>query len=142
MARLDPTQQQSYRDLLQALIDNATATEQNTQAVEALAGTNAQSFSSSFWTQFRSAIFTGAGQLLPQYQMYVPGAQIGARVTASGALMVHAGEAVRPAMVARDWHGGSSGGDTYHLEVTTPTEVLNPTDVGRQLAFYRKTRGR
>jgi len=42
--------------------------------------------------------------------------------------------------VSRDW-GGSDGGDNYYLSVTTPTEVLNPTDVGRQLAFYRKAQG-
>lgn len=141
MARLDPTQQASFQDLLSALIDNATATQQNTDALDQLSGaTNAQSFTSSFWSQFRTAIFTGAGGLLPQYQMTVPGADVGARVVASGALMVHAGESVRPASVARDWHSQSAG-DTYNVNVTSPTEVLDPTDVGRRLAFYRKTSG-
>ena len=142
MARLDPTQQQSFQDLLSALVDNATATQQNTDALTSLTGaTTGQSFTSSFWSAFRIAIFNGAGGLLPQYQMTIPGADVGARVLASGALMVHAGENVRPAVVARDWQG-RDGGDTYNVNVTTPTEVLNPTDVGRQLAHYRKVAGR
>ena len=57
------------------------------------------------------------------------------------ALMVHAGETVRPAMVNRDW-GGRDGGDSFTLNVTTPTQVLDPVDVNRQLAFLRKTTGR
>lgn len=142
MSRLDPTQQQAFQDLLQALIDNATATQANTDAVNTLTGqNNAQSFSSSFWTEFRSAVFTGAGALLPQYQTTIPGADVGARVLASGALMVHAGENVRPATVARDWRGGE-GGDTYNFDITSPVERFDPIDAGRQISFYRKHAGR
>ena len=140
MATLDPTQQAAFRDLVSALLSNATAVESNTQAIAELGGNNAQSFSSSFWTAFRTAVFTGAGGLLPSYQMLVPGAEVGARVLTSGALMVHAGETVRPATVNRDWH--EAGGDTFNLNVTSPTQVLDPTDVNRQLAFLRKTTGR
>lgn len=139
--RLDPTQEASFQDLVSALIGNATATVQNTQALENLTGSNAQSFSSTLWSTFRRAVFTGAGGLLPQYQTTIPTAAIGAHVLQSGMMIVHAGEDVRPASITREWHGGD-GGDTYNLEVTTPTEVLNPTDVGRQLAFYRRTQGR
>jgi hypothetical protein len=141
MATLDPTQQQAFRDLVSGLLTSVTATEQNTKALQDLTGASTQAFSSSFWTGFRTAVFNGAGGLLPQYAMTIPTAAVGARVVNSGALMVHSGETVRPAMVSRDW-GGDRGGDVYNLEITTPTEVLNPTDVGRQLAFYRKTSGR
>jgi ribosomal protein L13E len=136
---LDQTQQQSFRDLISSLIGNATAVEQNTQAITDLTGATTQTFASSFWTAFRTAVFTGEGRLLPQYQMTIPGADIGARVINAGALMVHAGEVVRPATIQR---GGDQGGDIYHLNVTTPTEVLDPVDVNRQLAFLRKTSGR
>jgi hypothetical protein len=136
---LDQTQQQSFRDLISSLIGNATAVEQNTQAITDLTGATTQSFASSFWTAFRTAVFTGEGRLLPQYQMTIPGADIGARVINAGALMVHAGEVIRPATIQR---GGDQGGDIYHLNVTTPTEVLDPVDVNRQLAFLRKTSGR
>jgi hypothetical protein len=139
LARLDPTQQDAFRDLIGALLGNATATVQNTQAIQNLTQPNAQSFSSTLWSTFRQAVFTGAGGLLPQYQTAVPTAAIGAHVLQSGMMIVHAGEDVRPARITRDWRGGD--GDTYHLNVTTPTEVLNPTDVGRQLAFYRKSQG-
>jgi chromosome segregation ATPase len=140
MARLDPTQQQSFQNLLSALVDNATATEANTKALQDLTGAGAQSFSSSLWANFRRAVFTGAGGLLPQYQLTVPSADIGARVMSSGALMVHAGEIVRPAVVSRDVP--QRGGDVYNLNLTSPTQVLDPVDVNRQLAFLRRTSGR
>jgi hypothetical protein len=141
MATLDPTQQQAFRDLVSALLSNATAVEQNTGAISDLTGSNAQGFASSFWTSFRTAVFNGNGGLLPQYQMTIPGAAIGARVTASGALMVHAGERVSPASVSRDWQE-ERGGDTFITQVTSPTQVLDPVWHNRQLAFLRKTSGR
>jgi hypothetical protein len=139
-ANMTPAQQEAFRDLITALIGNATAIEQNTDAIKDITEPGAQSFSSTLWSTFRQAVFTGAGGLLPQYQMTVPTAATGARVLASGMLMVHSGETVKPASISRDY--AMAGGDTYHLNVTTPTEVLNPTDVGRQLAFYRRSRGR
>lgn len=138
MAGLDPTQQDAFRDLVSSLISNATAVEQNTDALDDLNGSIGQSFSTSMWTNLRHAIFTGAGQLLPQYSMMIPSADVGAKVLKSGAIMVHAGETVRPATV----QSGGYGGDNYTLNVTTPTQVLDPTDVNRQLAFLRKTGGR
>jgi len=140
MARLDPTQQQSFKDLVTGLLANATAVEQNTKAVTELTGATTQSFTSSFWSAFRTAIFTGTGKLLPQYATTVPTAQIGARVLNTGMLMVHAGETVRPAGINRDWRDGK--GDVYNLNVTSPTQVLDPVNVNRQLAFLRKTSGR
>lgn len=140
MKRLDPTQQAAFKDLVNALLGNATATVQNTQAIDQMTNPGAQSFSSTLWSTFRSAVFTGAGGLLPQYQSAIPTAAVGARIQTSGMLVAHAGETIRPASVSRDW--GSGGGDSYELNVTTPTEVLNPTDVARQLAFYRKSQGR
>jgi hypothetical protein len=140
MARLDPTQQSSFRDLITALVGNVTATQQNTTALTQLTGGNGQGFSSSFWTAFRTAIFTGEGQLLPRFAMTIPSAEVGARIVTSGTLMVHAGETVRPAAVGRDWRGGN--GDTYNLNVTSPTEVADPVDFNRQLSFLRRTSGR
>jgi hypothetical protein len=137
MAGLDPTQRTAFQDLVNALLSNATATVQNTTAINGLTNPGAQSFASTLWSTFRSAVFTGAGGLLPQYQMAVPTAAVGAKVLSSGMLVVHAGERVYPASVSRDY-GSVPGGDTYHLNLTTPTQVLDPTDVGRQLAFYRK----
>jgi hypothetical protein len=140
MDRLDPTQETAFKDLITALLGNATALEQNTHAIDQMTQPGAQSFASTLWSTFRTAVFTGAGGLLPQYQMAIPTAATGARVLASGMLVAHAGETIRPASVSRDYRRDS--GDTYQLNVTTPTEVLNPTDVARQLAFYRKSQGR
>jgi len=140
MAKLDPTQQQAFKDLITALIGNATAIEENTGALKDLTNPGAQSFASTLWTTFRQAIFTGAGGLLPQYSTAIPTAAIGAKVLASGMMVVHAGENVKPAVVSRDYD--NAGGDVYNLQLTTPVEVLNPTDIGRQIAFYRKTQRR
>jgi hypothetical protein len=140
MARLDPTQENAFRDLVTALLGNATAVEANTKAVSDLTNPGAQSFSSTLWSTFRQAVFTGAGGLLPQYQMTVPSADVGARVLASGVMLVHAGETVGPASVSHAY--GNNGGDVYNLNVTTPTQVIDPTDVARQIAFYRKSQGK
>jgi hypothetical protein len=140
MARLDPTQESAFRDLVTALLGNATAVEANTKAVSDLTNPGAQSFSSTLWSTFRQAVFTGAGGLLPQYQMTVPSADVGARVLASGVMLVHAGETVSPASVSHAY--GNNGGDVYNLNVTTPTQVIDPTDVARQIAFYRKSQGK
>jgi hypothetical protein len=140
LAGYSPAAQEAFRNLITSLISNATAVEQNTQALNQITAPGSQSFASTMWRTFRSAVFTGAGGLLPQYQTTVPTAAVGAHVLRSGMMLVHAGEDVRPAEISRDW--GGADGDTYHLNVTTPTEVLNPTDVGRQLAFYRKSQSR
>ena len=61
--------QQAVNDLTVALLENKVATLQNTAAVEEANGLNKdpQTFTSSAWTRFREAIFSGMGQVLPQY---------------------------------------------------------------------------
>jgi len=73
--------EQAARDLYQQLLENEVATKQNTQAINEATGAVAepQTFSSSAWQWFREAIFSGMGQVLPQYdpaQATVTGAQI------------------------------------------------------------------
>lgn len=137
IARLDPTQQTAFKDLITSLIGNATATEQNTQALNELTGNNAQSFTSSLWSAFRIAVFTGAGGLLPQFASTVPSAAVGARIQSSGMLMAHAGERIVPAGVSRNWQGGDYI-EEFNVNVTHPVERFDYDDLERQVAFERK----
>ena len=61
--------QQAVNDLTIAMLENQIATRQNTLAIEEANGLtkDPQTFTSSAWTRFREAIFTGMGQVLPQY---------------------------------------------------------------------------
>jgi hypothetical protein len=138
MASLDPTQQESFKSLVSALLSNITATESNTKAIGDLTGNNAQGFSSSFWTAFRVAIFNGAGGLLPAYQGLVPTAGASALAATSNMMMA----STTPGGASNSSYASSRGGDTFITNVTSPTEVLDPVWHNRQLAFLRKTSGR
>jgi hypothetical protein len=68
-ARGDDVAQQ---ELIASLKENQIAILQNTIAIkEASNLNNIQDFSTSLWTRFRQAVFTGTGKLLPQYQMAI-----------------------------------------------------------------------
>lgn len=123
-----------FESLIASLISNTGALVDNTGELSTFDGSLVQTFSSTAWTMFRRAVFNGAGGLLPQYSFKVPSAASGALIRRGGLLEVHSGERVVTADIVRD--GGDEG--DVHLHVTTPTEVLDPKDVGRQLAFYRK----
>jgi hypothetical protein len=139
MTSLDPTQQQSFRDLVTALLSNVNATESNTKAIGDLTGgDNTQGFSSSFWTAFRIAVFNGAGGLMPAYQGLVPTAGASTLAMAGSAMM--SGTSSSGSVGAS--YSSSTGGDTFITNVTSPTEVLDPVWHNRQLAFLRKTSGR
>ena len=63
--------QQAMNDLNIALLENEIALLENTAAIDEMNGTmrDPQTFTSSAWTWFREAIFTGMGQVLPQYDI-------------------------------------------------------------------------
>jgi hypothetical protein len=60
---------QTYQDLQIAVLENTIAQRQNTIATNELTGATAspQTFTSTAWSRFREAIFSGMGQVLPQY---------------------------------------------------------------------------
>jgi hypothetical protein len=125
-AGMGDEQAAAFNALINSMIDNTTAVADNTLAIqEANPESDAQSFASTAWTQFRTAIFSGAGGLLPQYASSVPN-------MSSPASSFSPSSPVTP-------FTRSAGGEQYHLNVTSPTEVLDPNDVGRQLAFARNT---
>ena len=83
---------------------------------------------------FRLAIFNGAGGLLPQFAGSVPHFANGGVMPWTGLAHLERGE-----VISNPAKGQVVGGNTtYAVSVTTPTEVLDPTDVARQLDFYIK----
>jgi hypothetical protein len=135
-------QREQFEGLIMALIGNSTAVNENTEAVNQINGTtNTQSFSSSWWQRFRLAIFTGGGDVLPQYPISAPRMHDGGPVMQNGLYELQVGEMVGT-MRDRIAAGAAAGGDTYVTNITTPTEVLNEAEVGQKIAFHRRTRGR
>jgi hypothetical protein len=58
----------AQQDLTQQIAENTLAQLQNTDAIKTLEGAiNVQNFTSSFWTGFRQALFTGEGALVPRF---------------------------------------------------------------------------
>jgi hypothetical protein len=145
MNRLNPTQQEEFKNLINSIIANTQATQENSDQIRVLTGSNTQGFTSSFWRTFRAAIFNGAGQLMPQYAMAVPRADNGAYVLDEGILRVHPGEVVVPAKVARAHDSDDYAGRVEyhdHWNISTPKEIVDYDDLSRQASFIRRTRGR
>lgn len=123
-------QQTEFRTYIDALLGNTQATIDNSEAIKELDNTNVQSFSSSAWQIFRTAIFNGSGGLLPDFAN-IPAMASGGMITKGGLFQLHAGEKVTPKSMVND-----SNGDT-HVYITNPTEVLDPTYIGAVLSYKR-----
>ncbi len=138
LSNLPASQQTTLSGLVQALIDNTTATVSNTANLQQLeATTNQQNFSSSAWSQFRDAIFNGMGQLLPSYAMSVPSMDVGGTIHRTGILLGHAGETITPATVSK---GSTNGSGRFrdlhtHAHITNPTEVADPVHISNAIAW-------
>ena len=135
LAGLSEAERSQFESLINAIVENEAAVNANTQQLQELEGTvrDPQSFSSSAWQWFREAVFTGMGDVLPQYQ--VPGMQGGGFVTRSGLFNLHAGEFVvnprRP--------GGQAvpAGDT-NITINEAGRPIDMTHLTNRLAFARK----
>lgn len=123
---------QAQQDLTKAMLENQVAMLQNTQAINELTGASKdpQTFSSSAWTQFREAIFTGMGQILPQYQF--PMAATGGIAMRAGLYHLEPGELYRPP----DW-GSKQEGD-INLTIHEAGRPIDTTEVSAAIAFARK----
>jgi hypothetical protein len=90
---------QQWQDLSIAVLENTIAQKQNTIATNELTGATAepQTFTSSAWSRFREAIFTGMGQVLPQYN---PQNMMGEVNT--GAVIIPAGSTTNNTTGSRD----------------------------------------
>ena len=135
LAGLTEAERTQFESLINAIVENEAALQQNTASLDELKGTvkDPQSWASSAWQWFREAIFTGTGGLLPQYE--VPGMQTGGFITRSGMFKLEAGEfVVNP---ARSGGQVAPGGDTY-LTINEAGQPIDLTHLTNRLAFARK----
>jgi hypothetical protein len=126
-------QRAQFEGLINAIVENAGAVEQNTQSLKDLSSVQQQTFSSSAWQLFRRAIFNGMGGLLPEFR--APLMASGGTILSNGLIFGHSGETIVPANVSRDstWQGG----DTNNIYITSPTEVADPGHLASVLSFRR-----
>jgi hypothetical protein len=128
--------QQAMDDLQQAILENKVAVLQNTQSINELNGsmTEPQTFTSSAWTLFREAVFTGMGQVLPQYQ--IPSAQTGGMVGRTGLYNLHAGELIKP---AGSWSSNTTSSGDVNITVNGIEGKVDPTAIASAVGFAKKT---
>lgn len=134
-AQLTPADAQQFEGLINAIIDNGTQLEANTQAIDTLNGAlQPQGFSSSAWQWFRQAIFTGMGDVLPQYT--IPSFDTGGPVVRGGLARVHTGEYVtNPA--AKGAHWPMQEGD-INIEINEAGGEPDPSYIAKRMAFERR----
>jgi hypothetical protein len=128
-AGLTPEEADAFNALITAMSANTEQVLDNTKALNDLSGRNPQSWSSSSWQWFRSAIFSGMGDILPQYQ--IPQMAVGGYVTKKGIFELHPGEAVIP-----NQNGSVQGGDT-NVYITEPMEVADPLYLAKRIEWER-----
>lgn len=125
----------AFQALIDGIIGNTVATVENTTAMAQLNGSVAQTFSSSAWTTFRQAIFTGNGGLLPQYD--IPQMHVGGYVTRGGVFELTPGE-----RVLTPEQQGSYGIGELNVNITNPTETADPSYIGKRIAWEIAGAGR
>lgn len=142
-SHMDPAQQQAFEQLISSILGNTVQIEQNNKELAALNGslTQLQTFTTTVGAKFRDAIFTGIGGLLPTYAEAagVPPNTKNPGLTGAGSLETP----VMPTEVAGSPHH-SIEPRPYHIGeqnnyFTEPTEVLDPLNAGRKIAFSMKT---
>lgn len=138
--RLGPTQQQQFTTLTESLLQNATSTVDNTNAIRALNGSmTGQTWSSTAWAWFRNAIFTGEGKLLPQYQP--PSMDSGGIATKDGVYQLQRGEVAIPPSLQRGF--GENDGPPpirdLNVNIEQPVEQVDGDQIGRKAAHAWRT---
>jgi hypothetical protein len=133
---------QQFESLVQAIIDNESALQDNTSQLQQLQQQNQiQQFTSTAWQWFRNAIFTGMGGLLPQYAAGTPFfAAEGADVMSDGLLYAHAGEIVMPQNWASMLRGLSQAHSTAMMYSTGAVPDMNSIAIAGQQAATMQAR--
>jgi phage-related protein len=128
MEGLPPETQAVIQSLIDSMVENTTAVLDNTGQIQELSGAvrEPQTFTSSAWTMFRQAIFTGMGQVLPQYE--IPQMASGGLVTKGGIFELHTGEFVRKS-------DASPTSQEYTINIEHPVEVADPVYLAKRIAF-------
>ena len=123
----------AFQALIQAMIDNTTATVDTSKELSDLNGNLApQSFTGGAWQWFREAIFTGMGDVLPQYT--VPHAATGGLVARSGLMNLHAGE-----LIVNPARGQMTSEGDLNITVNQDSSPLDIGYLASRMQFERKT---
>lgn len=113
----------AVQDLTKQLLENQIATVNNTKAINEVTGQGQapQSFSSPMWQWFRTALFGGTGNILPQYQL------------PSSSMAFTSGNTSTATT--------SNGGNTYNttIEVNEAGGPVDPTQIGSAVVFAQST---
>lgn len=125
----------TFEDLITSIIENATALSENTNELKDANGQSIQDWSSSLWSTFRDALFTGNGGILGN----IPQAATGAHIMAGGLLRVHAGETIVPASISK--YQSTDQKIEVNIDNRGDGDV-DPLSVSKRIAFELSNRGR
>ena len=117
------------------MINNTIATTDNTSNLAELNGlaNQPQQFATTAWTKFRTALFNGVGDILPQFQ--VPQMATGGAITKGGLFQLHPGEFV----INADKSNIPSDGP-INITVNEANKPLDVTALASRIAFEKRTR--
>lgn len=132
-SNLTPEGQARFQQLIEALINNETAINSNTEQINSLTSTVGQAFETTSWQLFREAVFNGAGGLLPEFQSTVPQMAEGGIVQRNGLFYLHSGEKVTPRSQVND------NKEEHKWYITSPTEIADPDYFATLFSFKRST---
>jgi hypothetical protein len=121
--------------MVDSLINNTTATTDNTANLADLNGlaNQPQQFATTAWTKFRTALFNGVGDILPQFQ--VPAMATGGYITKGGLFQLHPGEFV---VNAQQTNAPADG--PINITVNEANKPLDVTALASRIAFEKRTR--
>ncbi len=122
--------EESIINLTQAVADNELAQLENTQALKELDGSlnQTQSFSSTAWEWFRTAIFNGSGGLLPQFAMPTSVGGLGGGIITSPNFEVNGA-------------GGGAVAPNISVEVNEAGQIPDATYYANRIAFAARNLG-
>src|SRR5581483_9668571 len=116
----DSTWIQTFESIISSLESNTQAIATNNQQLAQLNGQllQPQTWASMTWTAFRMAVFSGMGNLMPSYQSSLSGSAV---------------PTIAPTFSPVVGSNSTGGPLIENLNITSPTEVLDPQVLGEQL---------
>ena len=125
----------TFQTLINAMISNTTATTDNTANLAELNGlaNQPQQFATTAWTKFRTALFNGVGDILPQFQ--IPQMATGGAITKGGLFQLHPGE-----FVVNATQSNLPSDSPINITVNEANKPLDVTALASRIAFEKRTR--
>ena len=125
-----------FYSLVDAILQNEAAVQENTAAIEDLEGAmKEQTFTTSAWEKFRQAVFNGSGGLLSSYD--IPQMASGGFIQKEGLFHLHAGEKVTPASMVNN-----DSNTNIHVNINEAGGYPDPNAIGKIIGWELSSRGR